>query len=83
LPSGYHYQDHQSTVNILMECWLSDTDTRLIAIAQSDATFALVLQMNPSWFVQLGFMDEARWTVFGVFAPQPTAAQCQAARLAT
>jgi Dolichyl-phosphate-mannose-protein mannosyltransferase len=82
LPSGYRYQDHQSTVTTLVECWLGDTDTRLIAIRRDDANLTLIQQMNPSWFVRLGSMDEASWMVTGVSAPHPTAAECKAARSA-
>jgi len=83
LPSGYRYEDHQSTVNTLVECWLSDTDIRLIAIPQNDANFALLQELNPSWFVRLGSMDEAGWSVTGVSAPRSTPAECKAARSAT
>lgn len=83
LPSGYRYEDHQSEVTMLVECWLSDTDTRLLAIPWNDPNFALLQQQNPGWFIQLGSMDEANWTVVGVSAPRPTSADCEAARSAT
>lgn len=83
LPSGYRYEDHQSTVTTLVECWLKDTDIRLIAIPQNDANYALLQQLNPSWFVLLGSMDEAGWTITGVSAPHPTPAECKAARSAS
>ena len=83
LPSGYRYEDHQSTVTTLVACWLADTDTRLMAIPLNDSNFALLQQLNPSWFVRLGPMAEASWDVFGIAAPEPTAAECKAARSAT
>jgi len=83
LPSGYRYEDHQSTVSTLLACWLSDTDTKLIAIPRDDSNFALLQQLNPAWFIRLGSMDEASWIVFGVSAPKPTAGDCEAARSAT
>jgi len=83
LPSGYRFEDHQSTVSTLLACWFSDTDTRLVAIPRDDPNFALLQQLNPSWFLRLGSMDEASWVVFGVSAPQPTAAECGAARSVT
>ena len=83
MPSGYRYEDHQSTVTTLVECWLEDTDTSLIAIPYGDTNFALLQQLNPSWFTVLGSMDEASWTVVGVSAPRPAAAECEAARSAT
>jgi hypothetical protein len=82
LPAGYQYADHQSTVNTLVACWLADTDTRLIAVGAGNENYALMLQYNPGWFVQLGSMADAGWTVEGVTAPRPTAAECKAARSA-
>jgi Dolichyl-phosphate-mannose-protein mannosyltransferase len=83
LPSGYQYQDHQSNVATLVECWLADTDIRLMAIPENDANLAMLQQLNPSWFVRIGSMDEANWAVWGVSAPQPSAAECKTARSAT
>jgi hypothetical protein len=83
LKSGYRYEDHQPTVNTLVECWLSATDIRLIAIPQNDPNYELLQQLNPGWFVRLGSLDEAGWTVMGVAAPHPTAAECKAAQSAT
>jgi hypothetical protein len=82
LPSGYLYEDHPSTVTTLVECWLSETDIRLMAIPWTDTNFALLQQLNPTWFVSLGSMDEANWTVVGVSAPRPTPTDCEAARSA-
>ena len=83
LPSGYRYEDHEAAVTTLVQCWLSDTDTRLIAIPRNDPNYALLQQLNPSWFVRLGTMDEAGWTVNGVSVPPLTAVECKAARSAT
>jgi hypothetical protein len=82
LPAGYKYADHQATVNTLVACWLADTDTRLIAVGGGNENYALMLQYNPGWFVQLGSMAQAGWTVEGVAAPRPTVAECEAARSA-
>jgi len=38
LPSGYSYADHQQVVNTLIECWLSDTDTRMIAVLDTNSS---------------------------------------------
>jgi len=82
LPAAYRYEDHMSTVNTLVQCWLSEKDIRMIAIQQNDANLALAEQLNPTWFVSIGFLDEAKWTIVGVSAPIPTAAECKAARSA-
>jgi len=82
LPSDYSYADHEAVVTTLVECWLSDTDVRVIALPNGDPNFALLQQLNPSWFVSLGAMDEASWTVVGISAPRPTASDCEVARSA-
>lgn len=83
LPVGFKLVDHESTVSTLVQCWISETDMRMIAIQDNDANLGLVEQLNPSWFVDVGTMKEARWTIKGVSVPKPSAADCIAARSAT
>jgi hypothetical protein len=66
----------------LVQCWITDSDIRMIAVQESDANLALVEQLNPSWFIDLGTMKEAHWIVKGVSAPTASAADCVAARSA-
>jgi hypothetical protein len=82
LPAGYRYEDHTSTVSLLVQCWLSENDIRMIAMQENDANLALAQQLNPTWFVTIGFMEEAKWKIEGVSVPQPSAAKCRAARSA-
>jgi hypothetical protein len=70
-------------VNTLLECWFTDTDIRLIAIAHNDQNLLLAVQLNPGWFVRVGSMADAGWIVDGVSAPKPAAADCEAARSAS
>jgi hypothetical protein len=79
LPSGYHYQDHQQVVSTLVQCWLSKTDTRLIAMPASNQNYEQLRAINPDWFVQLGTMSETNWLVFGVSIPHPTQGVCEEA----
>jgi hypothetical protein len=83
LPAGYSYTDHQAVVTTLVQCWLSDTDIRIIAVPFGDPNFALLQQVKPSWFVSLGSMPEASWEIIGVSAPRPTPSECAVARSAT
>jgi dolichyl-phosphate-mannose-protein mannosyltransferase len=83
LPSGYKYEDHAAAVSTLVQCWLSENDIRLIAIPQNDPDLAQVQQLNPGWFVKLGSLDEATWSIEGVSVPRPSEAECRAARSAT
>jgi hypothetical protein len=82
LPAGYTYSDHVQTVDTLLECWFSQTDTRLIAVPRGDPDYDLMLRQNPGWFTHLGTLDNAGWAIEGVSAPAPPAAECQAARSA-
>jgi Dolichyl-phosphate-mannose-protein mannosyltransferase len=83
LPSGYSYADHRQVVDTLIECWLSDTDTRMIAIPKGDSNYEQMLANNPSWFGHLGTLTAAGWSVESVNAPRPSAADCGAARSAS
>ncbi len=80
LPAGHTFADSQATVSTLVACWLGDTDTRMIAFRNDNANYGLLLGYNPSWFVRLGSMTATGWTVVGVNAPRPSAADCRAAR---
>jgi len=80
LRSGYTYADHQETVATIVSCWLGDTDTRMIAFRDDNDNYALLLADNPGWFVRLGTLSATGWSVVGVNAPRPSAAECKAAR---
>jgi len=79
LPAGYAYQDHAQVVSTLVQCWLDKTDTRLMAMPPDNANYALVRELNPDWFVQVGTMSETQWLVFGVSAPKPAPGACEEA----
>jgi hypothetical protein len=68
---------------MLVVCWLADTDSRMIAVGDGNTNYQMMLGYNPAWFVQLGWMAEARWSVVGVNAPHPSPAECGAARSAS
>jgi hypothetical protein len=79
LPSGYAYADHQSTVSMLVQCWLDRTDTHMIAMPPQNTNYDLLRQYNGEWFVQLGTMSNTSWLVYGVSVPHPTSQACQEA----
>ena len=83
LPSGYTYADHRAVVDTLVDCWLSGADIRMIAIPGGNSNYQQMLDYNPDWFVQLGTLANAGWTIEGVNAPHPSAADCKAARSAS
>jgi hypothetical protein len=84
LPAGYKYQDHQQVVSTLIQCWLTKTDTRLIAMPASNTDYQMARELNPDWFVQVGAMSETQWLIYGVSVPTPTQSACdQASREAS
>ncbi len=83
LPAGYKYEEHQDTVNTLLECWLAKTDTRLMALPPDNTNYVLMREYNPVWFAQLGTMDNTGWLIYGVSAPNPIRAACEEAARAT
>jgi len=84
LPAGYTYQDHAQVISTLVQCWLDKTDTRLMAMPPNNANYALLRDLNPGWFVQVGTMSETQWLVYAVSAPKPAPAACgEASRAAS
>jgi hypothetical protein len=79
LPAGYAYQDHAQVVSTLVQCWLDKTGTRLMAMPPNNANYALMRELNPDWFVQVGTMSETQWLVYGVSAPKPVPGACEEA----
>jgi len=79
LPSGYAYADHQATVSTLVQCWLDQTDTHMIAMPPQNANYELLRQYNGDWFVQLGTMSNTKWLVYGVSVPHPAKQACEEA----
>lgn len=79
LPAGYAYQDHAQVVSTLVQCWLDKTGTRLMAMPPNNANYALMRELNPDWFVQVGTMSETQWLIYGVSAPKPVPGACEEA----
>jgi hypothetical protein len=79
LPSGYAYADHRATVTLLVQCWLDETDTRVIAMSPLNTNYEEMRQQNPGWFVQLGTLTDPIWLVYAVSVPHPTAQACEEA----
>jgi hypothetical protein len=68
LPAGYRIEDHLPAVTAQVQCWLSKTDTRMIAVADSDPGLQMIVQSQPEQFAYVGTLGSARWTVFTVEA---------------
>jgi hypothetical protein len=89
LPSGYHYSDHRDVVGPLLQCWLSNTRTRLLLISPpgplsvSVPDYEAFIADHPQWFTQTDPPLGNGWSLVAVKVPAPTASECaQAARAA-
>ncbi|MFI5287692.1 MAG: hypothetical protein ACHQ4F_15435 [Candidatus Dormibacteria bacterium] len=80
LPSGYAYADHPAVASVLMQCWLSDTKTRLLVVDQTQSpNYVAFVADHPDWFSAAGQIPTYGWVLYEVDAPKPTAADCAAA----
>jgi hypothetical protein len=89
LPGGYRYSDHKAVAGPLLQCWLSNTRTRLMLLSppgplsRSVADYRAYMADNPGWFTQVGPEIGNGWFVFAVQVRQPAPGECeQAARSA-
>ncbi len=82
LPAGYHYMDHKQVAGMLLQCWLSKTDIRLLIVPPASAFNASVpdylafMSDNPQWFSQTGGQLADGFVVVAVQVPAPSAADC-------
>lgn len=87
LPAGYHYRDHKIVVGPLLQCWLSNTRTRLLLLPPHSPFNASVpdyeafIGDNPQWFSQTGDQLGDGFAIVAVHVSTASPATCaQAAR---
>ena len=84
LPAGYSYADHPQVAGVLMECWLSDTHTRLFVVDQGlNPNYVAFIANHPRWFSEVAQVPSYAWVVYQVDIPKPQASDCSAASKAT
>lgn len=90
LPAGYHYSDHKDVAGPLLQCWLSNTRTRLLLLPPASPFNASVpdykafVSDHPGWFTQIGAQLSDGFSMVGVHVPLATQDECvQASRNAT
>ena len=89
LPAGYHYADHPNVVGPLLQCWLTDSKTRLFLVSppgplsRSVPDYKAYFGDHPQWFEDSGAKLPNGWSLVAVNAPSPTQAECKAARSAS
>ncbi|HEV2036402.1 MAG TPA: hypothetical protein VGU71_19800 [Candidatus Dormibacteraeota bacterium] len=83
LPSGYAYADHPAVAGVLMQCWLSDTHTRVFVVDESASpNYVAFVADHQDWFTGAGRIPDYRWVLYQVDIPKPSAADCAAANRA-
>lgn len=88
LPPGYHYRGHEAVVGPLMQCWISDTNTRLFLISppgplsSSNDDYRAYFGDHPGWFRDTGANLPNGWTLVATSAPAMAPDDCAAARKA-
>lgn len=83
LPAGYRYIDHPDVAGALMQCWLSDTHTRVFVVDQGlHPNYAPFIADHPGWFSEIARVPGYGWVVYRAEVPTPTAAECAAANRA-
>jgi hypothetical protein len=89
LPAGYHYSDHKDVVGRLLQCWLSNTRTRLLLMPPEGPFNASVLDYqafisdNPQWFSQTNGQLGDGFAIVAVKVPAVSQVDCaMAARAA-
>lgn len=80
LPAGYSYADHPQVAGVLLECWLSDTHTRLFVVDQGvNPNYAAFIADHPRWFSEVALVPSYGWVIYQVDIPKPQASDCSAA----
>ena len=80
LPAGYSYADHPQVAGVLMECWLSDTHTRLFVVDRGfNPNYAAFIANHPRWFSEVAREPSYAWVVYQVDIPKLPASDCSAA----
>lgn len=76
LPAGTTYESDPADVGVLLQCWLSQTDTRLIAVDTQNANYRRFVADHPGWFTPAGEVPEYGWRLYQVSVPRPPAGAC-------
>ena len=80
LPAGYSYADHPQVAGVLLECWLSDTHTRLFVVDQGlNPNYVAFIADHPRWFSEVALVPSYGWVIYQVDIPKPQASDCSAA----
>jgi hypothetical protein len=80
LPAGFTYANHAQPAGTLMQCWLSDTRTRLFVVDRGlNPNYVGFVGDHPDWFVDVAQVPAYGWVIYRVEMPRPSPADCWAA----
>jgi len=86
LPASYRYPEHPQVAGVLMQCWLSDTHTRLLLVQQGpnvdqgiNPNYIAFIAQHPSWFTEVAQLPTYNYVLYRVDIPKPAAADCATA----
>jgi hypothetical protein len=77
LPAGTTYADHRADVGTLLQCWLSQTRTTMLAVDDQRRDYRLYTADHPEWFTPEGTVPQYGWTLYRVQVPEVPAADCR------
>src|SRR5438445_12255025 len=76
------YAQHPEVGGALMQCWLTSTHTRLLAVGPDKSQYLQFVADHPDWFTEAGTVPLYGWTLEDVHVPALSAADCAAANRA-
>jgi hypothetical protein len=76
LPATYHYADHLATAGVLLQCWLTTTNTSVFVMPEDRADYVAYVADHPAWFDRVGRVADYRWTIEAVHVPAPSSQTC-------
>jgi hypothetical protein len=69
-----------------MQCWLSDTHTRLLLVQQGpnvdqgiNPNYIAFIAQHPNWFTEVAQLPTYNYVLYRVDVPKPAAADCATA----
>ena len=74
--SGFSYAQHPEIGDMLLQCWLTSTRTRLWAVDPNNGNYVQAITDQPGWFTKVGTVDAYGWALQDVHVPAPSVADC-------
>ena len=80
LPAGYSYADHPQVADVLMQCWLSSTHTRIFVVDQGlNPNYVAFVAAHPQWFLEVARVQSYGWVIYQADVPAAAPSDCAAA----